>query len=79
MHASPVKLWRAVPAAPGGAGAAPGTITAADAGGVTIACGEGALRVTELQRSGGKRLPAREFLAGFPLRAGERCASPPAA
>jgi methionyl-tRNA formyltransferase len=53
-------------------------VTGAQAEGVTIACGVGALRVTELQRSGGKRLGAREFLAGFPVRAGERCQSPPA-
>ena len=38
-----------------------------------MACGDGsALRLTELQRAGGKRLPAREFLRGFPLQAGQR-------
>jgi len=40
--------------------------------GVTVACGGGsALRLTELQRPGGKRLPAREFLAGFALAPGQ--------
>ncbi|MBN3828369.1 methionyl-tRNA formyltransferase, partial [Burkholderia sp. Ac-20384] len=34
----------------------------------------GALRVTQLQKPGGKRLPAREFLAGSPLAAGQRFA-----
>jgi methionyl-tRNA formyltransferase len=30
-----------------------------------VACGEGAIRLTELQKPGGKRLPAAEFLKGF--------------
>jgi methionyl-tRNA formyltransferase len=46
---------------------------------VTIACGQGTLRVTELQRPGAKRMPAREFLAGFPIAPGQRCSSPPTA
>ncbi|MDH5349451.1 MAG: methionyl-tRNA formyltransferase, partial [Betaproteobacteria bacterium] len=33
---------------------------------------DGALRVTELQRAGGKRLPAAEFLRGCALAPGER-------
>jgi methionyl-tRNA formyltransferase len=32
-----------------------------------VACGNGSLRLTELQKPGGKRLPASEFLKGFPL------------
>jgi len=35
-----------------------------------VACGEDALRLTSLQRAGGKRLPASEFLRGFPLQPG---------
>jgi methionyl-tRNA formyltransferase len=38
--------------------------------GIVIACGEGALRIAELQKPGGKRLPAVEFLKGFPLEGG---------
>ncbi|QYF94529.1 methionyl-tRNA formyltransferase [Massilia sp. PAMC28688] len=46
----------------------PGTILAADAqGGIVLACGRGSLRLTELQKPGGKRLPAAEFLKSFPL------------
>ena len=69
-----LKLWRAraLPQAADAAGAAPGTVLAADAMGVRIACGQGALCVTELQRAGGRRLPATEFLRGFPLSAGQR-------
>ena len=54
---------------------APGTIVAADRSGVKIACGEGWLVLTHLQRPGGKMLPASEFLAGYPLAVGEVLAS----
>jgi methionyl-tRNA formyltransferase len=48
-----------------------GEIIAADAvAGLVIACGSGALRLTELQKPGGKRLPASEFLKGFPITTG---------
>ena len=57
------------------AAAAPGTIVAADRLGVRIACGQGTLVVTHLQRPGGKMLPAPEFLAGYPLVVGEVLAS----
>jgi methionyl-tRNA formyltransferase len=49
---------------------APGTILAADKTGIVVACGQGALRVLELQREGGKRLPAEAFLAGCALKPG---------
>jgi methionyl-tRNA formyltransferase len=51
---------------------APGTILDTGAGGIVVACGTEALCVLELQRAGGKRLAAAQFLAGFPLAAGER-------
>ena len=49
----------------------PGQILSVNEAGVTVACGAAALRLTELQRPGGKRLPAREFLAGFALAPGQ--------
>jgi methionyl-tRNA formyltransferase len=52
--------------------AAPGTVLAADGSGVQVATGRGVLRVTELQRAGGKRLAAKAFLAGTPLTVGDR-------
>jgi methionyl-tRNA formyltransferase len=70
-----IKLWRAVPCE--GAGA-PGTVLAASADGIVVACGTGVLRLTELQRAGGKRLAAGDFLRGVPVHAGE-CFEPPAA
>lgn len=50
----------------------PGTVLAVDAQGVTVACGEGSLKLTELQKPGGKRLPVAAFLQGFALQAGQR-------
>ena len=47
-----------------------GTILSANADGVRVACGAGVLRVTELQRPGGKRLAAADFLRGFALGPG---------
>jgi methionyl-tRNA formyltransferase len=62
-----VKLWYAELAA-NQTNAPPGTVLAANEhDGVLVACGNGVLRVAELQKSGGKRLPAGEFLKGFPL------------
>jgi|TARA_B110000037_G_C17128710_1_gene509952 methionyl-tRNA formyltransferase len=46
---------------------------------VTLACGDGALRLTALQRPGGRLLPAKEFLLGFPLESGTVIASKPMA
>ncbi|TFW29965.1 methionyl-tRNA formyltransferase [Massilia horti] len=62
-----IKVWAAEPQ-PGEPGATPGQVLSADAQhGIVVACGEGRLRLTELQKPGGKRLPAAEFLKGFPL------------
>ncbi|WP_116137237.1 methionyl-tRNA formyltransferase [Trinickia diaoshuihuensis] len=72
------KVWAAEPAHATSAGVEPGTILAVSADGVVVACGEGALRLTQLQKPGGKRLPAREFLAGTALQAGQRLKLPEA-
>jgi methionyl-tRNA formyltransferase len=61
-----IKLWIGLPeAGDAPAGAVPGQVLAADGSGVTVACGEGRLRLTTLQRAGGKRLAAADFLRGF--------------
>ena len=62
-----LKIWRAEPCAGGGP---PGRVIDVGETGIEVACGEGALRLTELQRPGGKRLPAAAFLAGHPVAAG---------
>jgi len=64
-----VKIWRSAVVAGQGV---PGEVLSANTRGLVVACGQGALLVTELQRSGGKRLAAGEFLRGFPLSGGDR-------
>ena len=63
-----LKIWEAELAE--GAGS-PGQILKAEKGGIMVACGEGALRILVLQREGGRRVSAAEFLAGFPLTPGQ--------
>lgn len=62
-----IKLWRAQAVSAETAAAAGEVLAAGTQEGVLIACGEGILRVEELQKPGGRRLPAVEFLKGFPL------------
>ena len=66
---SVLKIWRAERIAGSGE---PGLVLAVDARGVAVACGEDALLLTELQKPGGKRLPAANFLQGFAIEAGQR-------
>jgi methionyl-tRNA formyltransferase len=65
-----LKIWRA--RVQGGSSDAPGTVCAVDAEGIIVACGKDALRITELQRAGGRRLPAGAFLSGSKLARGAR-------
>ena len=69
LRGEPIKFWRAHCVAQNGS---PGTVLRSDRDGVLIACGEGALLVSELQRAGGTRLAAADFLRGCPIEAGER-------
>ena len=50
----------------------PGEILRAERADLVVACGEQALRLLVLQREGGRRLSAAEFLSGHPLQAGQR-------
>jgi len=43
-----------------------------------VACGEGVVRVAELQIVGGKRMTAQQYALGRPFAAGEVLADPPA-
>jgi methionyl-tRNA formyltransferase len=47
----------------------PGTVLDSN---LTVACGEGAVRILELQRAGGRPMQAAEFLRGSPIAAGMR-------
>ena len=65
-----IKLWAARVGA-GAAGAKPGTILAAAPTGIAVAAMNSIAILTELQRPGGKRLAAGEFLRGHPLNPGQ--------
>ena len=69
-----LKIWRLEPVEVSGIA---GKVLSADKSGITIACGEKAVRILELQREGGKRLTAEQFLAGHPLKSGATFLSRP--
>lgn len=64
-----LKIWEAQISEEAGE---PGRVVAADKAGIVVACAETSLRILVLQREGGRRLTAPEFLAGHPLKAGDR-------
>lgn len=64
-----LKLWQAEVMTQNGPA---GEVLTADKTGIVVGCGEGSLRITSLQREGGRRLTATEFLAGHPLPVGLR-------
>ncbi len=66
--ATPLRIWRAIPVALGAA-SVPGTVLGAGAEGIDVACGDGALRLLEVQRPGARRMSAGDFLAGHPIAA----------
>lgn len=69
LRGEAIKVWRAQCAARAGEA---GTVLECAPAGMLVACGEGALLVSELQRAGGTRLSSAEFLRGFPVRPGDR-------
>jgi len=85
-----LKLWRArvvdsrspdpSPADTPAGTVAPGTVIGMREGALRVSCGSpaepSAVDLLELQRAGGRRLPAAEFVAGFPIGAGDRLQSP---
>ena len=68
IGAETLKLWRGE-VAPGRG--APGEIVAVDARGAVVACGDGALRITEVQRPGGRRQPFAHAQGGLQLAPGQ--------
>jgi methionyl-tRNA formyltransferase len=69
-----IKIWSAsAEEALPSAAVPPGVVLQAGKSGIVAACGGGgALRIHELQLEGGRRLSPAEFLAGHPLRPGDR-------
>jgi methionyl-tRNA formyltransferase len=64
-----LKLWQAEVVERSGP---PGEVLQADKTGIVVGCGRDALRILVLQREGGRRLKAQEFLAGHPLPPGQK-------
>lgn len=64
-----LKIWQAK-VMPGGHGK-PGEIIATGPEGIRVVCGSGVLQIEVMQKSGGKKLNAPDFLAGNPLIPGE--------
>ena len=68
LDGAPVKVYTAKAADGHGV---PGEVLVADAkDGLVVACGDGALRIGELQMVGGKRMDARDYLRGHTISVG---------
>jgi methionyl-tRNA formyltransferase len=65
-----IKLW-AARVQPGAVRESAGTVLAAGAPGIAVAAGDAVVVITELQRPGGKRLAAADFLRGFDVKPGQ--------
>ena len=61
----PVKIWGALALPAPAGGAVPGTILGMGPDGIDIATGDGVLRVTALQKPGGRRQPVAEFMRAY--------------
>ncbi|STZ77225.1 methionyl-tRNA formyltransferase [Bergeriella denitrificans] len=65
----PMKIWRAEIVNQSGNA---GEVLACSSDGLIVACGEGALKITELQPAGSKRMSIAAFAAGRSIDAGSR-------
>lgn len=71
LEGETLKIWAAAPADTAiDASTRPGTVLGLEPQSIVVATGDGALRLTELQRAGGKRLAAGSFLRGHPVAPG---------
>jgi methionyl-tRNA formyltransferase len=71
LEDAPLRLWRAL-VINGTAVQPPGTVLSANREGIDVACGEGVLRLTCIQRPGGRPLEVDDYLNAHPIRAGIR-------
>ena len=65
LAGEPVKAWRGEVVAARGR---PGQVVSVGPSGIVVACGDAALRLTELQKPGGRRVTSADFLNGNSLR-----------
>ena len=73
LNATPIKIWQA--SVRDDLGGVAGTVLSVEKDGVNVACGRGALCLKVLQRPNAKALPAAQFVQGFAVHSGDRCAS----
>jgi methionyl-tRNA formyltransferase len=80
LNGETIKFWRAevLPDVLPPSSAVAGEVLAASAEGVDIAAVGGVLRVSRLQKAGGKPLAAADFLRGFEIQPGQHFSSAPA-
>lgn len=72
MNGQRVRFWRAsVHDSADARSARIGEVIAADAHAIYVNCGEGVLAIYELQKDGGKRLEAKDFVNGFNIEVGD--------
>ena len=76
LQGHPLKIWRARGFDGGGM---PGRVLFSRNNRLVVGCGEGALELLEIQRSGGRRLAAADFLRGVPLAEGMEVGEKPLA
>lgn len=73
LNATPVKIWQA--SVREGMVGEPGAVLSVEKSGITVACGKGALCLEVLQRPNAKAMNAAQFVQGFAVQPGDRCAS----
>lgn len=79
-HGKTLKIWQQEPVAKDQlpvealAGAEPGTVIAVEKDAIYVQTGEGALKLTEVQLEGKKRMAVKDFLLGYPVQPGEMLA-----
>lgn len=71
LNGQPLKIWRALALSTEHVGQ-PGEVLRCDADGLLVACGSGALNITELQPAGSKRMTVAAFAAGRSIASGTR-------
>lgn len=71
-HGKQLKIWRAEPVAWEEERELPGTIVRVEKDSITVAAGEGCLKIYELQLEGKKRMTTKDFLLGIKMKQGEK-------
>lgn len=67
----PLKIWAAAAQEPSGT-QPPGTILRVPLDGILVAAGQGAIVLREVQPAGKRRMPAKDFIAGYRVKVGDR-------